>query len=166
MEENKAIVIRKANDIDHDPIWNIIRAVISSGDTYVFSPDSSRQQMMSYWCGEDKHTYVATINNEIVGTFILKENQPGLGAHVANASFMTSPHAIGRGVGRAMGEFCLRESKRLGFHGMQFNSVVKSNTPAIALWKKLGFAIVGEVPNAFRHQQFGLTPAYIMYRKL
>jgi RimJ/RimL family protein N-acetyltransferase len=36
---------------------------------------------------------------------------------------------------------------------MQFNFVVSTNTAAVALWQKLGFAIVGTLPKAFRHQR-------------
>ena len=35
-----------------------------------------------------------------------------------------------------------------------------------ALWKKLGFAIVGTLPKAFRHRELGLVDAYVMYRFL
>jgi ribosomal protein S18 acetylase RimI-like enzyme len=49
---------------------------------------------------------------------------------------------------------------------MQFNIVVKSNERAIAIWKKLGCDIVGEVPEVFKHKKLGLTNAYIMWRKL
>lgn len=158
--------IRKACFEDYDQIWEIIKQVISSGDTYVFAPDSSKEKMLAYWCGKDKHTFVATINGRIAGTFILKDNQPDLGSHIANASYMTLPSASGRGIGKAMGEFSLQEAKRLGYKAMQFNLVVKSNEKAIALWMKLGFEIIGEIPHAFNHKEKGLTNAYIMYRKL
>jgi len=36
----------------------------------------------------------------------------------------------------------------------------------VALWKKLGFAVVGTLPKAFAHQQLGLVDVYIMYRFL
>ncbi len=79
---------------------------------------------------------------------------------------MTAPAMAGKGIGRAMGEFSLGEAKRLGFTAMQFNMVVKSNERAVQLWKKPGFKITGEIPEAFNHQQPGLTNAYIMYKKL
>ena len=122
--------------------------------------------MLAYWCGQDKHTYVATIGGLVVGTFIIKDNQPGLGSHIANASYMTSPAASGKGIGKAMGEFSLKEAKRFGYKAMQFNIVIKSNEKAIRLWEKLGFKIIGEIPEAFNHKQNGLTNAYIMYRKI
>ena len=162
----KSIEIRHAKFDDHDEIWNIIKEVISSGDTYVFAPDSSKEKMLSYWCAEDKYTYVASIDCVIVGTFFLKNNQPDLGSHIANAGYMTSSAAFGKGVGSEMGKFSIAEAKRLGYKAMQFNIVVKSNERAVSLWKKLGFEIIGEIPDAFNHLQNGLTNAYIMYRKL
>jgi ribosomal protein S18 acetylase RimI-like enzyme len=122
--------------------------------------------MMDYWLGEDKHTYVAELEGEIVGTFYLKANQPDRGSHVVNAGYMVSPKSAGKGIGKAMAEFSFEEAKRLGFLAMQFNYVVKTNTPAVNLWKKMGFEIVGEVPEAFSHPKFGLTNVYVMYRKL
>jgi ribosomal protein S18 acetylase RimI-like enzyme len=160
------IEIRKAISTDADKIWIIIKEVIATGDTYVFDPDSSREKMLAYWCGRDKQTYVALFDSEIVGTFVIKDNQPDLGAHIANASYMTSPPASGRGIGKSMGEFSLKEAKRLGYKAMQFNIVVKSNDRAVRLWKKLGFNIIGEIPEAFNHRKDGLVNAYIMYRKL
>ncbi len=65
-------------------------------------------------------------------------NRRDLGAHVANASFMVDPAAQGQGVGRAMGAHCLREARRAGYLAMQFNFVVSTNAPAVALWQKLG----------------------------
>ena len=160
------IQIRKAVTKDHHSIWKIIHKVISEGDTYVFDPDSSREEMLHYWCGTDKYCYVAEMANEIVGTFIIKDNFPGLGSHVANASYMTLPSAFGKGIGRTMGEFSLSEAKRLGYKAMQFNIVVRTNERAIRLWQNLGFEIKGEIPEAFNHREDGYVDACIMWRKL
>ena len=160
------IHIRKAKSKDHDSIWQIIQEVISKGDTYVFAPDSSRKEMLDYWCSQDKHCYVAEIENSIVGTFIIKDNFPGLGSHVANAAYMTLPSAFGKGIGRSMGEFSIREAKRLGYRSMQFNIVVKTNERAMRLWQKLGFEIKGEIPEAFNHRTMGYVDAFILWRKL
>jgi ribosomal protein S18 acetylase RimI-like enzyme len=157
---------RIATHSDSGSLWEIIKPIIREGSTYVFSPDSSQEKMLNYWLGEDKHTYVAESDGEIVGTFYLKANQPDRGSHIVNAGFMVSPLAKGRGIGKAMAEFAFSEARHLGFQAMQFNYVVKSNTAAIHLWNKLGFAIVGEIPGAFIHPQLGPTNVYVMYRKL
>lgn len=158
--------IIKAVESDKDKVWKIIEAVISTGDTYVYSPDSSKKEMLELWFAKEKHTYVGILENEIVGTFYLKPNQPDLGSHICNAGYMVSSTAKGKGVGRKMAEFSLEEAKRLGFKAMQFNFVVKSNEIAVKLWLSLGFEIIGEIPKAFQHAQNGLTNALIMYRKL
>jgi L-amino acid N-acyltransferase YncA len=160
------IIIRKATKTDYHAIWQIIEPVIQAGDTYVFKPNSTREEMLAYWCGEDKHTYVAVEAGKVQGTFILKDNYPGLGAHVANGSYMTAPNAFGKGIGRAMGEFSIAEALRLNYKAIQFNLVVKTNERAVKLWQKLGFEIIGEIPEAFNHKELGLVNAYIMWRKL
>lgn len=163
--------IRRAVEADTEQIWEIIKAVISTGDTYVFAPDSPREKMLVYWFAEDKNTYVAEwtdeeIDKKIVGTFYIKPNQPDLGSHIANAGYMVSPDAKGKRVGRAMAEFSLDEARRLGYKAMQFNFVVKSNEIAVKLWRSLGFEVIGEISEAFDHAQNGLTNALIMHRKL
>lgn len=158
--------IRKAISADTGQIWKIIQQIILKGDTYVFDPESTKGEMLAYWCGQDKHTCVAIENDKIVGTFFIKDNQPGLGSHIANAAYMTLPAVSGQGIGKTMGEFSLEEAKRLGYKAMQFNMVIKSNERALRLWEKLEFKIVGEIPEAFNHKQNGLTNAYILYRKL
>ena len=160
------LVIRKATFEDSDKLWQIIEPIIRAGETYVFSPDSSKEKMLDYWLAPDKETYVAESDGELVGTFFLKANQPDQGSHVVNAGYMVSSKATGKGIGKAMAEFSFAEAKRLGYSAMQFNYVIKSNTAAVGLWKKLGFEIVGEVPDAFLHPRLGLTNVYVMYRRL
>ncbi len=183
------ITIRKYTLRDKEQIWEIIKSVISGGDTYVFAPDSPKKKMLAYWCGADKKTYVAVLSEppavagglnsssedsasadglseKIVGSFFIKENQPDLGSHIANAGYIVLPEARGKSVGKKMAEFSLEEATRLGFAAMQFNFVVNSNENAVRLWQNLGFEIIGEIPEAFRHIENGLTNAYIMYRKL
>jgi ribosomal protein S18 acetylase RimI-like enzyme len=158
--------IRKAAKEDKPRVWEIIKAVIATGDTYIFYPDSSKEKMLAYWFGANKKTYVALWENEIVGTFFLQDNQPDLGSHVANAGYMVAPEARGKRVGLTMAEFSLAEARRLGYRAMQFNFVVKTNERAVKLWLALGFEIIGEIPEAFQHAENGLTNALIMYRKL
>ena len=158
--------IRLATEADRDAIWNILHAVIAPGDTYTFDPKISRDEALAYWFRADTHTYVAEQDRQIVGTYILKANQPALGSHVANAAFMVALEARGLGVGRKMGDHCLSEARRLGFRAMQFNCVVSTNEAAIRLWKQLGFETVGNLPGAFRHPERGYVDVYIMFRSL
>ena len=158
--------IRSATNKDRDTIWNIFHAIVAAGDTYAFDPKISRDDAVSYWFRADAHTYVAERDGRVVGTYILKANQPGPGSHVANAAFMVASDAQGSGVGRRMAEHCLEEARHLGFRAMQFNFVVSTNTPAIHLWEQLGFKVVGTLPGAFRHPQKGYVDVYVMFHSL
>lgn len=165
-KRNLPVRIRRARQTDRAAIWQIFKAVVAKGDTYVFDPKISRAEALAYWLGQKKRCYVAVSNKTIVGTYILGANQPGLGSHVANAGFMVAPSAQGRGIGRAMAKHCLGEAACLGFLAMQFNFVVSTNKSALRLWQALGFEIVGRLPRAFRHLTAGFVDVYIMYRRL
>lgn len=158
--------IRRASASDWEAIWSIFRAVVATGDTYVYAPDTTKEEAFALWMAPAGATYVAVEGDAVVGTYILKPNQPSLGAHVANAGFMVLPDAAGRGIGRTMAEHCLREAKAAGYLAMQFNFVVSTNERAVALWRSLGFSIVGTLPKAFHHRSLGLVDAYVMHRFL
>ena len=162
----RSLQIRRARRNDRHQIWQIFRAVVAPGDTYVFDPEISRAEALRYWISAETRCYVAVSDQGVVGTYILRPNQPALGSHVANAGFMVAPFARGGGIGRAMAEHCLQEATRLGFRAMQFNFVVATNETALRLWQDLEFKIVGRLPGAFRHSARGFVDVYIMYREL
>lgn len=161
------IQIRPATDDDFNAMCTIFQALVAEGDTYVHGPGTSREDCYDYWFGPHASSYVAVKGRErVLGMYKLQPNQVGRGAHVANASFMVSPNAQGVGIGRMLGEHGLDEARRQGYLAMQFNFVVSTNTGAIHLWKRLGFAIVGTLPKAFRHRRLGYVDAYVMYKLL
>jgi L-amino acid N-acyltransferase YncA len=158
------IHIIPATNAHAEPVWQIFREVIVAGDAYVFEADTSREAFLAYWFAA--HAYVAIEGEDVLGSYIVKANQPGRGSHVANASYMVASAARGRGIGGLMCGHPLREAKALGFRAMQFNIVVSTNAAAVALWKKHGFAIAGTLPGAFRHETLGYVDAHVMFRDL
>ncbi len=161
-----AVQIRPATPDDADALWTLFHAVVAAGDTYVFAPDTPREEALAYWYGKGIATFVAVEDACVLGMYKLVANQRDLGSHVGNASFMIAPGAHGKGIGKALGQHCIDEARRRGFRALQFNFVVSTNTAAVALWKKLGFAIVGTLPLAFRHATLGYVDVYVMYRGL
>ena len=156
--------IRPAKESDRDAIWKVFQEVIAAGDTYPIDPDMSREDAFAYWFQTGARAFVTEQDGQIVGIYTLHPNHSGGGAHVANAAFMVPTSARGRGIGRAMGEHCLKEARRLGFRAMQFNFVVSTNESAVKLWQELGMKIVGTLPGAFRHPQKGYVDVYVMFR--
>jgi len=155
--------IRLACKNDVDAVWEIFRKVISTGDTYVFEPGTPKADLQKYWFANNMQTYVAEINEQIAGTYIIKPNQPGLGKHIANCSYMVHPQFRKRGIGGAMCQHSIDIAKKKNYKAIQFNIVVSSNIAAIKLWEKFGFEIVGTTPKAFKHATLGFIDAYVMY---
>jgi L-amino acid N-acyltransferase YncA len=158
--------IRGAIESDFQSMWSIFQRVVRNEDTYVFAADTTHEDAFAYWFSSGVLSCVAEENGEIIGMYKLIPNQRDLGNHVANASFMVSPEHNGKGIGHKLGLHCLQEAKKAGYAAIQFNFVVSTNVAAVALWKKLGFSIVGTLPQAFRHQKFGHVDAYVMHRFL
>ncbi|NJB99582.1 ribosomal protein S18 acetylase RimI-like enzyme [Sphingomonas trueperi] len=159
-------MIRPAVRQDGAAIWAILEPVIRAGETYALDRDMSRDDALAYWLGPDRASFVAEGEGRVLGTYYLRANQAGGGAHVANCGYATHPEARGRGIARAMAEHSFTEARARGFRAMQFNFVVSSNAPAVRLWHALGFATVGRVPEAFEHPAQGLVDALVLYRPL
>ena len=158
--------IREASDADYDAIWPIFRAVVAAGDTYAYDPATTYGEARALWMPPGRRTFVALLGERVAGTYVLRANAPGLGDHVANAGYMTDPGARGLGIAAAMCAHSLDMARADGFLAMQFNFVVATNAAAIALWKRMGFAIVGTLPQAFRHRELGFIDVHVMFRLL
>mgnify|MGYP006280216343 FL=1 len=161
-----ALAIRPAAPADDDAIWAILKPAIEAGDSFTADPEGGRAGAFAYWRPPGAANFVAEAGGRVLGTYYLKPNQPGGGAHVANAGYCTAPEARGRGVARAMLAHSLDEARARGFRAMQFNFVVVTNTRAIETWKRAGFAVVGRLPDAFRHPSEGVVDALVMHRRL
>ena len=121
--------IRKATVNDYDAVWNIFSQVIRGGDTYVFAPNTAKEDLIGHWFADYMHTYVYEEEDHVLGTYILKANQLDLGNHIANASYMVHPSAQGKGIGYQLCEHSIQEARRLQFKAMQFNLVISTNCP-------------------------------------
>jgi L-amino acid N-acyltransferase YncA len=161
------VEIRAVRPEDWQQIWPFFRDIVSAGETYAYPDSLSADQAQAMWTpGADGCTVVAVDGESGLGAALVQANRPGRGAHVATASFMVSPAAQGRGVGRQLGEYALRWATDRGFRAMQFNAVVDTNTAAVRLWESLGFETVGIVPEAFDSARHGLVGLRVMYRRL
>jgi ribosomal protein S18 acetylase RimI-like enzyme len=158
--------IREATEQDFDGIWPILHETVAAGETYAYPRDLDRGQAEEIWLRAPMRTYVVEDNGEILGTYYLKTNQAGPGAHVCNCGYMVSSIARGRGLATAMCEHSQKVARELGYKAMQFNFVVSTNEGAIRLWEKLGFETAGRLPKAFHHPVLGYVDALIMYKWL
>lgn len=159
--------IRRFRETDWPEVWALLRTAIQAGDSYAFSPDSSEAEIHKAWVEIPSVTYVScAADGQVVGTYFIKPNQPGLGSHVCNCGYVVAPAAQGQGIGSEMCEHSQAEAIAMGFLAMQFNLVVATNKRAIGLWLKHGFWVVGTMPRAFHHLHLGKIDALVMFKEL
>lgn len=163
---SEPLTIRPALAADAPAIWSILEPVLRAGETYALPRDVSVEEALAYWCAPSHRTFIAETDGAALGTYYLRANQAGGGAHVANCGYVTAPRAQGRGVARRMLQHSLNMARALGFRAMQFNFVVSSNQRAVDTWLANGFAIVGRLPGAFEHPRLGIVDALVMHRSL
>jgi ribosomal protein S18 acetylase RimI-like enzyme len=160
------VTIRLATDDDKDSIWVILEPMIRRADSYTLPRDTTKGQALEFWFALGNETFVWQDAGAILGTYFLRANQRGGGAHVANCGYVTETGAEGRGIARAMCLHSLQRARERGFRAMQFNFVVSTNERAVKLWNNLGFEVVGRLPGAFQHPEHGFVDALVMYQKL
>ena len=159
--------IRKYQESDWSSVWPMLHAVIVAGDSYAFSPDSTEAEIHKVWIETPSATFVAcNADGQILGSYFIKPNQPGLGSHVCNCGYVVDVIAQGKGIASLMCEHSQVEAIAMGFVAMQFNFVVETNERAVRLWERLGFAIVGRLPEAFNHKRLGYVDTLIMFKRL
>jgi ribosomal protein S18 acetylase RimI-like enzyme len=164
--QDTGMQVREAVERDVHAIRATLEPVIRAGETYTLPRNMPCEGALAYWFSAGHEVFVAEDHGEIVGTYFLRANQQGGGAHVANCGYVTAPQAMGRGVARAMCAHSLERARQRGFRAMQFNFVVSTNERAVRLWQSFGFEIVGRLPKAFAHPTLGFVDAYVMYRQL
>lgn len=100
---------------------------------------------------EQTYTGVAydVATGELVGLYILHPNNVGRCGHICNASYAVKKSVRGQHIGEKLVKHCIAQGKTCGFRVLQFNAVVKSNTGALMLYKKLGFTQLGVIPGGF-----------------
>jgi GNAT superfamily N-acetyltransferase len=158
--------IRSAAAQDAPRIRAIFDAAVAGGDTLTPAPGAGEAEFRAYWFPPTSQVFVAIVDEQIAGTYMLHPNQAGLGNHVANAGYLVDPAFRGRGIASAMCEHSLATARAAGFRAMQFNFVVSTNETAVRLWQRRGFEIVGRLPKAFRHATLGEVDALVMHRFL
>jgi ribosomal protein S18 acetylase RimI-like enzyme len=160
------IHIRPARPRDAEEIWRLFHGVVLEGETYPHPAEMSREDAIAYWLDTPTVTYVAEWRGEVAGAYYLRPNQPGHGAHVANAAYMVAEPLRGNGIGRALCLHSMDAALAHGFKALQYNLVVASNTHAMKLYDAMGFDTVGRLKNAFALSDGGYADAYILYKWL
>ena len=147
--ENK-IIVRKYEKKDLPAMIRVWNEVVEDGVAFPQEECLDEKTGAEFFAAQ---TYTAVAENmengQVLGLYILHPNNVGRCGHICNASYAVKKTVRGQHIGEKLVKHCIAQGKTCGFRVLQFNAVVKSNTGALALYKKLGFTQLGVIPGGF-----------------
>ncbi len=158
--------LRPFSQEDEQALYRIFQEVVDAGGQFPYECNSI-QEFHRQFLSPKSHVYVChSPAREVVGGFYIRPNFSGSSNLIANAAYMVKDSYRGRGIGTLLIQISMKIAKSLGFQAMQFNTVLSQNIVAIKLYQKLGFNIVGTIPQAIRNADGSYQEGYILHRKL
>jgi L-amino acid N-acyltransferase YncA len=124
----------------------LLNVIIEEGKAYPQEFPLEKEQFRNYF----QTAYVCKQGETVLGAFYIKPNFPGRCSHICNGGFIVEPVHRGKGVGKAMGRAFIKIAPAMGYKASMFNLVFESNAASVALWKGLGFQVIGKLPGAGR----------------
>ena len=158
--------IKEVTSDQFDEIWHIFKEVIQGEDTYPYPADISKDEARQLWFAPGANVYHAYLDDVAIATRYIVPNKVGLGSHVCNTGVMIDKAYRGKGYGKILNDFAIKQAKELGYKAIQLNLVVATNEASIKICKRNGFEIVGVLPDAFFYKHESYVDAYVMFRTL
>jgi len=144
-----SVTIREYRSEDVQEAVEIWNEIVEAGNAFPQLELLDEKTGDEFFRGQSYTGIAAEESGEIVGLYILHPNNVGRCGHICNASYAVKSGLRGKHIGEALVRDCIKTAKRLGFGILQFNAVVSTNKPALALYEKLGFVKLGVIPKGF-----------------
>ncbi|MBA3239548.1 MAG: GNAT family N-acetyltransferase [Parachlamydiaceae bacterium] len=151
---------------DEVGLYDIYRDVVDSGSQFPYACSSIEEFRRQFLIPKGQVYVCHSLDGEVIGGFYLRANYSGRSSHIANAAYMIRNTYRGKGVGSLLIKASLHLAKNLGLQAMQFNMVLSQNNLAVQIYERLGFNIVGTIPDAVRNTDGSYQNGYVMHRKL
>lgn len=145
-----SIIVKKFEKSFAEDVCRIWNEVVRDGVAFPQTEELTPEEGIAFF-EEQSFTGVAfdEESGQAVGVYILHPNNVGRCGHICNASYAVSGELRGKHIGETLVTHCMKTAKKLGYRVLQFNAVVATNTPALTLYKRLGFTQLGVIPGGF-----------------
>lgn len=162
----KSIEIHKIENIDlvKSQLSNLLVRVVKNGGSVGFLPPLQTEVADEYWknvLNPDVCLWIATLDNEVVGTVQLHFCTNQNGRHRANiAKLMAHPDYRQMGVARSLMQ--IAEKKALAEEKTLLVLNTREGDPSNHLYRSLGYVEVGEIPGYLEsaNREFHATVFY------
>jgi GNAT superfamily N-acetyltransferase len=145
-----------------DDLFVLFADIVARRDGYPHEPPLTRAAFEETWVRPVSLVVGAELSSRLAGAYYLKPNQPGLGAHIANAGYAIDRSLRGGGIGRLLVEDSVARAPLIGFDAIQFNFVFES-TAARTMYERLGWREIGRIPDAVPAPGGGGRQAALIY---
>lgn len=146
-----AVTIKPLTEKELEQAVNIWNEVVRDGNAFPQTEELTIDEARDFFSSQTYTAAAVDGSGETVGVYILHPNNVGRCGHICNASYAVKKNQRGKHIGHALVSDCIEKAREHGYKVLQFNAVVKSNTAALSLYKKLGFTQLGTIPGGFRH---------------
>lgn len=151
---------------DEEALYEIFREVVDSGSQFPYECSSMEEFHQQFFTPQGQVYVCHSLDGKVIGGFYLRANFSGRSSHIANAAYMIRNTYRSQGLGSLLIKSSLHLAKALGFQAMQFNMVLSQNTRAVKLYERLGFSVVGIIPQGVRNPSGNYQDGFVMHRKL
>lgn len=151
---------------DEKELYEIYREVVDTGSEFPYESNTLEEFRRHFFSPKSRVYVCRTADNKVIAGFYIKPNYTGRSGHIANAAYMVKGTHRGLGIGTQLINFSLQIAKDMGFSAMQFNMVLSKNVKAVKLYKKLGFEIVGTIPQAVRNPDHSYQDGLVLFKSL
>ncbi|MBL8029152.1 MAG: GNAT family N-acetyltransferase [Fibrobacteres bacterium] len=157
----KNLIIRNINANDFPEIWEILKQIIEEGNAFCSDETTTQEKAFSMWITNSAKAVL--YNGKIIGAYNIFPLNWGRGSHVCDAALMIDKNNRQKGIGYHIAKSILIDAKIQGYKSIVFTSVVSTNIPAMTLWLKIGFKLIGTIPKAYCLKNKTLVDLNIMH---
>ena len=154
-------MIRPFQPTDLPQVTAIYNEIVETGEYFYMEFPDDDESMLERLTLPGRETFVLEEDGEILGFYFINKLFEGRSSHVANSAYSVAKSARGKKVGRQLAEHSIQYAKQKGYRSIAFVAVVATNAMANALWKKLGFRLVGTLHDAHRNKLGNFIDTYI-----
>lgn len=159
------VIVRGYKESDVPEMVKIWNKVVDDGVAFP-QLDLLDEESGKKFFSEQTYCAVAQTEGKTVGMYILHPNNVGRCGHICNASFAVDADCRGKHIGEKLVLDCLKQGKEHDFKILQFNAVVENNIHARHLYERLGFVLVGKIPNGFKMKDGHFENICVYYHEL